>query len=124
MGAARRWARLTGLMIIGLGGVLCGCAHNLSGRPLALSALEHQPPPVVNDFGWSVWLWLAMALATVAAGVWALRRGAGQAGGPPLSREELALYRTARDALGFLVKKRLRAMGVISIDSLRPGRRA
>ena len=42
-------------------------------------------------------------------GYWGIRsRSPGD--GPPMDREEMALLRTARDALTFLVKKRLRRL--------------
>ncbi|ADK86627.1 DNA repair protein RadC [Desulfarculus baarsii DSM 2075] len=111
-----------GLAAAALCGALTGgCAFRASGPPASLPGVESQALPPVGDGGaWAIWFWLALALAAALAAIFGLgreeRRGAL---GPPLSREELALYRTAREALSFLIKKRLRALRVVSLEAFR-----
>jgi len=104
-----------------LGGLASGCALVAPGpRPNLPGAESPALPPVGEGGAWAIWFWLALALALALAAIFGLGREERRAAlGPPLSREELALYRTAREALSFLIKKRLRAMGVVSLEAFR-----
>lgn len=118
------FVRVVHLTVVALPCVMCGCVYNPPGNFPALPGMDSPALPPVGEKGasWSIWFWLALALLLVLAAVFGLGRrddGRRGRGGPPLSREELALYRTARDALSFLIKKRLRALRVVSLEAFR-----
>lgn len=103
---------------------LSGCVHIGNDRLLALAPLMQET--VTTQASWYWWLWLFVVAAVLA---WALalwrrvkRKFHGQdrpGQAAPLDREEMALYRTTRDSLSFLIKKRLQRTKLIHIDFLR-----
>ncbi len=99
-----------------------GCVHVTNGQLLALAPLMQERS--VDPASW-LWLWLGLSVSALvwAVVIWRGTRGRGgqdRAGqGAPLDREEMALYRTTRDSLSFLIKKRIRRTKVVDIGLLR-----
>lgn len=103
--------------------LLLGCLHlreplarpsGLDLPPLAVPALGRGLPATTSP------LWGLGAGALILGGLgygWRRWRQAWhQAGaGTPLDREDLALLRTARDALGFLAQKKMSGLKVVSL---------
>ncbi|MFH1057815.1 MAG: hypothetical protein V1797_03920 [Pseudomonadota bacterium] len=121
-----------GLAALGLA-LLAGCTGCLHLREPASAwpletALAPRPAPPRGGRG-HLALTLLAAVMTLTALGWGiarrrrLRREAGLAGQPgraaALDREDLALIRTARDALAFLVRKQLARFRVISLADFR-----
>lgn len=102
------------LALIGLG----GCVHV---RQAALFAERRLPPPgpVSADTGLSLW-WLLLLL--IPAVFFLLRRmikASSLDAFQPADREDLALLRTARDALSLLFKRQLKRFKVIPLELLK-----
>ncbi len=87
-----------------------GCVLLISPPPAPPAAIAPPAPWVQASGGGGVWL----AAALLGLGMaWCLGRRLARArreGAGPLDREDLALLRTARDALRFLLRKRSRRL--------------
>lgn len=96
--------------------------HITSGRLLAMAPLMQE---TTGGQTAGAWPWLALSAAILAGAIYILRgharrnHEARQAANTPLEPEDMALYRTARDSLLFLLKRRLRRTKVIGLDLLR-----
>jgi hypothetical protein len=126
-----KW-RVTGLALLLCLEMACGgCLHIHENTPINLSALGWAalgaPPPAEASPPWLLaWpLSLALALAYAGRRLLRARRAAEQriARGEPLEREDLALARTARDALTLLVRRQMRRWGVVVLEEFRRGRK-
>jgi hypothetical protein len=124
-----RW-RAAGLALLALLGLACGgCLHIHENTAINISGLGWAalgaPPPADASPPWLLAGPLSLALALAYAGRRLLRarRAAEQriARGRPLEREDLALARTARDALALLVRRQMRRWGVVMLEELRRG---
>ncbi|MCF8043748.1 MAG: hypothetical protein K9K36_14035 [Desulfarculaceae bacterium] len=109
--------KIVGLVVSGLvsGGFLAGCVVlRLSPPQLSWPPL---PPPPSQDAG-TMGLYLALGLLLllfVLLGLGA-RRAWRQAGESlPLDREDRALLRTARDALVFVIKRRMKRARLVLV---------
>lgn len=113
--------RVCGLLAV----VFClapGCAHHRIplaglGRLGAMPGLE--PPAPLIPF----WLLAVLAALALTGLVFRRRLKRARGCGPALSvdREDLALLRTARDALRLLFKKKLRGLKLVPLDLFRGG---
>lgn len=97
-----------------------GCLHlnEYDRLKFSLGALPGPPPEAaarVDSMGWARWTaglgLVLLGVAWVGRRWWRLRREGGRA--QPLDREDLALVRTARDALLYLLGKRFTRLGVV-----------
>lgn len=126
-----KW-RVAGLALLAaLGAASAGCLHVHESPPinfagLGWNALAAPPPPVEPSPSWLLaWpLSLALALAYAGRRLLRARRAAARriTQGRGLDREDLALARTARDALSLLVRRQMRRWGVVVLEEFR-GRR-
>ncbi len=95
-------------------GALGGCVTLRSPAPGAWGFSPPSPPLPNQSLGSSLSLALVF-LVLLGMGLGMARRARRRAGeGRPWDREESALLRTARDALRYLVKRRMRRMGLVS----------
>lgn len=97
------------------GGPLAGCAVLRLPPPRELWPLA-PPPSVQHPSALGLYLSLGLLfLLLMLVGFWARRawRRAGE--GLPLDREDQALLRTARDALVFLIKRRLKRARLVLV---------
>ncbi len=121
----RRWILpfLLACLLPGLGG--CIHLHEISPvylQSLSWSGLSPPPAPATAAFGpGACLLSLALALAYAGARFWRARRAAALRleKGEALEREDLALARTARDALTPLVKRHSRRWRVVVLEEFR-----
>lgn len=122
------WPRLPALALMALLAASCpGCVHiyeNTGFRLAGLAASGHLPPPAREEAPAWLLAWpLSAALALAYAGR-RLRRARRAAAvrlekGRPLDRQDLALARTARDALTFLARRQASRWRVALLDEFR-----
>jgi hypothetical protein len=124
------WRRLAVLVSLSLLGAACGgCLHIHENTPINLAGLGWAalaaPPAADPSPAWLLaWpLSLALALAYAGRRLMRARRAAARriARGGSLDREDLALARTARDALSLLVRRQMRRWGVVLLEEFRRG---
>ncbi|MEW5911498.1 MAG: hypothetical protein AB1814_03020 [Thermodesulfobacteriota bacterium] len=113
------WKKTGAALALGLlSGALAGCVYQqVPAPPPGPWPASPAPPAGGPHLAWLALL--AAGLVTlVGVGLRFFHSQQAQEGGPPADREDAALLRTARDALGMLVRKRLRRLA-----PLWPGRR-
>lgn len=120
--------RLAGLALLALLGTASGgCLHIHENTPINLASLGWTalgaPPPAEACPSWLLAGPLTLALAYAGRRLLRARRSAAQriAQGRNLDREDLALARTARDALSLLVRRQMRRWGVVLLEEFRRG---
>jgi hypothetical protein len=108
-----------------------GCLHlnEYDRLKFNLGAPAGPPPPAATPAGGAGWgravAGPGLALLGIALAGWRwrrLRRQGAQA--QPVDREDLALIRTARDALVYLLRKRFTRLGVVALADFQRRRKA
>lgn len=109
----RRWSQALLAWLPALWLLSPGCVLLVPQTPPPLSFIPPSPPADAwHQAAGGGWIWPAAAALGLGA-LWCLGRRLARAredGAGPLDREDLALLRTARDALRFLLHKRSRRL--------------